>query len=42
LVLGLGIAAIIAGSVATVWDVRTGHAGAKSSWEDVVSSGEGG
>ena len=31
-------AAIIAGSAATVWDVRTGHAGAKSSWEDVVSS----
>lgn len=41
LLLGLGIAAIIAGSAASVWDVRTGHAGAKSSWEDVVAEGDG-
>lgn len=37
LVLGLGILAVLLGSVATVWDVRTGHAGAKSAWGDVGS-----
>jgi uncharacterized protein YqgC (DUF456 family) len=30
--IALGIAAIVAGSVATVWDVRTGHTGAKATW----------
>lgn len=38
LVLGLGVLAVLLGGVATVWDVRTGHAGAKAAWSDV--SGE--
>jgi len=37
LIVVIGVAAILAGSVATVWDVRTGHAGAQSSWEDVAA-----
>ncbi|CAN5463722.1 hypothetical protein BH09CHL1_BH09CHL1_17990 [soil metagenome] len=37
LVLGLGVVAVLLGGVATVWDVRTGHAGAKSAWNDVSS-----
>ncbi len=37
LIIVLGVAAILAGSAATVWDVRTGHAGARSSWEDVAA-----
>jgi hypothetical protein len=34
-ILPLGIAAVVLGGVATVWDVRTGHAGAKAAWQDV-------
>lgn len=37
IVLGIGIVGILLGGVATVWDVRTGHAGAKSAWGDVSS-----
>jgi hypothetical protein len=33
----VGVAAIVAGGLATTWDVRTGHAGAKSAWEDVAT-----
>jgi hypothetical protein len=41
LIVALGIAGILLGGIATVWDVRTGHAGAKSAWGDVGSqSGE--
>lgn len=41
LVVPIGIAAAILGGVATVWDVRTGHSGAKSVWseEDEGSGG---
>jgi hypothetical protein len=38
LVLVSGIAAVVLGGIATVWDVRTGHAGAKSAWGDVATS----
>jgi hypothetical protein len=38
LVIVAGIGAVILGSIATVWDVRTGHAGAKSAWGDVATS----
>lgn len=34
---------VIAGAIATtVWDVRTGHAGAKAAWGDVPEPGAGG
>ena len=36
--LALGVLAVLLGGVATVWDVRTGHAGAKSAWGDVASA----
>ena len=32
----LGILAIVLGGVSTVWDVRTGHAGAKATWHDAL------
>jgi len=39
----LSIVGILLGGLATVWDVRTGHAGAKSAWNDVSGqSGESG
>jgi hypothetical protein len=33
-ILALGVCAAVLGGVATVWDVRAGHAGAKSVWSD--------
>lgn len=38
LVFGLGVMATLLGGMATVWDVRTGHAGAEAAWEDVGSA----
>jgi uncharacterized membrane protein len=38
-ILALGILAVVLGGVATIWDVRTGHAGAKSAWNGVGSGG---
>lgn len=35
LVLTLGLLSLALGAAATVWDVRTGHTGAKSAWGDV-------
>lgn len=38
----LGVAAVLLGGMATVWDVRTGHSGAKSVWaEEGQESGTG-
>lgn len=41
LILALGVAAVLLGGVSTVWDIRTGHSGAKSAWEDVATSNGG-
>jgi len=37
-IMPLGIAAVLLGGVATVWDVRTGHSGAKSVWTEEEGS----
>ncbi len=43
LLMPLGIAAVLLGGLATVWDVRTGHSGAKSVWaEEELTNGSGG
>ena len=37
-IVALGLVGILLGGVATVWDVRTGHAGAKSTWSDTTGT----
>jgi hypothetical protein len=38
--LAFAVAAVILGGVATVWDVRTGHSGAKAVWADDEEPGQ--
>ncbi len=40
LLLVLMAAAIVTGSVAVVWDVRTGHSGAKAAWSEQNKNGQ--